>query len=320
MGSQNCRPCYTRRNAAPKLLADSELIFPTDNPLKTSRSEFHSINGLRYHVRLWGEANQPKLFLLHGWMDVAASFQFLVGALEQDCCVIAPDWRGFGLSAWSENAYYFPEYFADLDRLIDHYQADQPVNLIGHSMGGNVAGLYAGIRPNRVAKLALLEGFGLKPTEPAQAPARFTKWLDQLKEPPSFKTYRSVEEFAKRLQQNNRRLTFDRALYIAEHSCKETSPGKFELLSDPAHKLTNPVLYRLEEAKACWSMVTAPTLWITGADSEFMRMQVASADDYASRKACFKQLREEIIADCGHMMHHDQPQALATLLENFLLT
>ncbi len=285
--------------------------------MKPSRSEFHSINGLRYHVRLWGEPNQPTLILLHGWMDVSASFQFLVDALARDWRVIAPDWRGFGLSAWSNNPYYFPDYFADLDRLLDHYQPDIPVNLVGHSMGGNVAGLYAGIRPRRIAKLALLEGFGLKPTESNQAPARFAKWLEQLKEPPNFKTYNSVEEFAQRLQQNNRRLTFARALYIAEHSCKETSLGKIELLSDPSHKLTNPVLYRLEEAKACWNLVSAPSLWITGADSEFMRMQVSSPGDYAARKACFKQLREEVIQDCGHMMHHDQPLALAALLEDF---
>jgi pimeloyl-ACP methyl ester carboxylesterase len=286
--------------------------------LKSSRSELHLINGLRYHVRLWGDENQPTLFLLHGWMDVAASFQFLVDALRQNWRVIAPDWRGFGLSEWSKNPYYFPDYFADLDRLLDHYQSDSPVNLIGHSMGGNVAGIFAGIRPERVAKLVLLEGFGLKPIAPSQAPGRLTKWLDQLKQPPSFKTYGSVEEFAQRLQQNNRRLTFERAQFIAQHSCAETSPGKIELLSDPSHKLTNPVLYRLEEAQAAWQHITAPSLWITGADSEFMRMQVASPDDYASRKACFKDLREEIIPDCGHMMHHDQPQALAMSLETFL--
>jgi pimeloyl-ACP methyl ester carboxylesterase len=285
--------------------------------LKSSRSEFHSINGLRYHVRLWDAPSQPKLFLLHGWMDVAASFQFLVDALEQDWCVIAPDWRGFGLSEWNNQPYYFPDYFADLDRLLDHYQPGSAANLVGHSMGGNVAGLYAGIRPQRVAKLALLEGFGLKPTESSQAPVRLAKWLDQLQERPSFKTYGNVEEFARRLQQNNARLNWDRALHIAEHSCKQTTPGKVELLSDPAHKLTNPVLYRLDEAKACWNQVTAQSLWITGADSEFMRMQVASPEDYALRKACFKQLREAVIPDCGHMMHHDQPRVLANLLETF---
>ena len=84
-------------------------FFRMESPLKSSRSEFPSINGLRYHVRVWGEPNQPKLFLLHGWMDVAASFQFLVDALDQDWCVIAPDWRGFGLSEWNNYPYYFPD-------------------------------------------------------------------------------------------------------------------------------------------------------------------------------------------------------------------
>ncbi len=252
-------------------------------------------------------------------MDVSASFQFLVDALTREWCVIAPDWRGFGLSAWGTNAYYFPDYFADLDRILDHYQPESAVNLVGHSMGGNVAGIYAGIRPRRVNKLALLEGFGLKALEPSQAPARYAKWLDQLKEPPSFKTYGSVGEFARRLQQNNPRLTFERALYIAQHSSKETAPGKVELVSDPAHKLTNPVLYRLEEAKACWNQVAAPTQWITGADSESMRLQVSSPEEYAARKACFKHLREDVIQDCGHMMHHDQPSALAALLDDFFV-
>ncbi len=285
--------------------------------MRLSRSEFFNVNGLSYHLRLWGNPDHPKLFLLHGWMDVSASFQFLVDALTRDWCVIAPDWRGFGLSAWSVHGYYFPDYFADLDRILDHYHADSPVNLAGHSMGGNVAGIYAGIRPQRIAKLALLEGFGLKATQPGDAPARFAKWLDQLREPSRFKTYQSVVELARRLQQNNSRLTSDRALYIAQHSSKPTESGTFELVSDPAHKLTNPVLYRLEEAKACWNQVTAPTLWITGADSNFVRSQLTSVEDYAARKACFKQLREAVIPDCGHMMHHDQPAALAALLEDF---
>lgn len=301
----------TRRNER-----QSQRIFFGLN-LQPSRSEFLDINGLRYHLRSWGEPDHPTLVLLHGWMDIAASFQFLVDELKRDWHVVAPDFRGFGLSAWGNGAYYFPDYFADLDRILDHVRADGPVNLVGHSMGGNIAGLYAGIRPERIAKLALLEGFGLKPVEPSHAPARFKKWLDQLREPPSFKTYANVEEFAQRLQQNNSRLTFERALFIAQHSCRETAPGKVELLSDPRHKLTNPVLYRLEEAKACWRQVGCPTLWITGAHSEFMRAQVSSPEDYAARKACFTHLREEVIPDCGHMMHHDQPHALAALLEDF---
>src|SRR5256885_13949939 len=119
--------------------------------MKPSQSEFVQIRGLRYHCRCWGGERAPKLFMLHGWMDVSASFQFLVDALRRDWRVIAPDWRGFGLSEWAKSdSYWFPDYFADLDRLLEHFQADSPTTLVGHSMGGNVAAMYAGIRPERV--------------------------------------------------------------------------------------------------------------------------------------------------------------------------
>ena len=64
--------------------------------MKKSRSEFINLRGLRTHVRHWGTAGAPKLFMLHGWMDVAASYQFVVDALSHDHYVIAPDWRGYG--------------------------------------------------------------------------------------------------------------------------------------------------------------------------------------------------------------------------------
>jgi len=81
--------------------------------MKAHTSIFVDIRGLRYHCRIWGEADRPKLFMLHGWMDVSASFQFLVDALKTDWQVIAPDWRGYGLSAWGPaDCYWFPTTWA----------------------------------------------------------------------------------------------------------------------------------------------------------------------------------------------------------------
>ena len=110
--------------------------------------------------------------MVHGWMDVAASYQFVVDAFAQDHYVIAPDWRGYGLteSPPTDN-YWFPDYLADLDFLLDHYSPDAPVHLVGHSMGGNVAMLYAGSRPQRIRRLVNLEGFGMA-GDPAVAGAR----------------------------------------------------------------------------------------------------------------------------------------------------
>src|SRR3954454_866662 len=98
--------------------------------MKPSQSEFIIIRGLRYHVRTWGDARRPTLFMLHGWMDVSASFQFLVDALGADWHVIAPDWRGFGLSDRSrDGVYWFPDYFADLEALLSRFHAGRPAVL-----------------------------------------------------------------------------------------------------------------------------------------------------------------------------------------------
>ncbi|MGQ0546927.1 MAG: alpha/beta fold hydrolase [Betaproteobacteria bacterium] len=118
--------------------------------MRKSESLFFPVRGLRDHVRRWPREGAPKMVLLHGWMDVSASFQFLVDALHGEWDVYAPDWRGYGLTEWGKaDCYWFPDYIADLDELLLRIEPSLPVNLVGHSLGGNVAALYAGIRPQR---------------------------------------------------------------------------------------------------------------------------------------------------------------------------
>lgn len=287
--------------------------------MKADRSSFLDIRGLRYHCRIWGGEGRPKLFMLHGWMDVSASFQFLVDALASDWQVIAPDWRGYGLSAWGpSDSYWFPDYMGDLDRLLDHFEPEQPAILIGHSMGGNIASMYAGVRPERVSRLVNLEGFGMSRSEPAKAPARYAKWLDQLADRPGFRDYADFSELAARMRDGNPRLTEARALFLARHWGRETASGRVELRSDPAHKLINPVAYQLDEAMACWRNVAAPVLWIDGADSKTMERLRLNPADHEARKACFRTIRAHSIQDAGHMLHHDQPERLAELIEAHL--
>jgi len=287
--------------------------------MKPSQSEFVQIRGLRYHCRCWGDERAPKLFMLHGWMDVSASFQFLVDALRGNWRVIAPDWRGFGLSEWAKHdSYWFPDYFADLDRLLEHFQPDSPATLVGHSMGGNVAAMYAGIRPERVASLVNLEGLGLTGTRAEKAPERYARWLAELREKPAFRDYENFEALAERLRGNNSRLSAERASFLAQHWGRSKPDGRVELASDPAHKLVNPLLYRLEEAEACWRKVAAPVLWVVGAESKAAEFLKLSPQDLAARKACFQRLTERVVPEAGHMLHHDQPERLAAVIEEFL--
>lgn len=287
-----------------------------------SRSEFIPVRGLQYHIRHWGHEKAPKLFMLHGWMDVSASFQFVVDCLRRDWQVIAPDWRGFGLTrAAGVDTYWFPDYLGDLDAILDHYSPEEPVNLLGHSMGGNVACLYAGVRAARVRKLVNLEGFGLASTRPEQAPGRYAKWLDELKAAPGMRGYASLAEVAARLQKTNNRLSRERAEFLATQWSQQNERGEWMILGDPAHKLSNPVLYRIEEVLACWQQISADVLWVEADGTEVWRMlgQKEQARLEIERRMGFiPKLTKAVVRDAGHMLHHDQPEALAALIEGFL--
>jgi pimeloyl-ACP methyl ester carboxylesterase len=283
--------------------------------MKPSRSRFIAVRGLRYHLREWGEAGAPQLVLLHGWMDVSASFQFVVDAFGRDWHVVAPDWRGFGLSEKGPaDCYWFPDYLGDLDAILDVVSPDAPATLVGHSMGGNVALLYAGVRPARVRAVVNLEGFGLKDCAPAQAPVRYARWLDELKSPPSARRYRSVADVAERLRRNNPRLDGQRAAFLAGHWSRRTAAGEYEIAGDPAHRIVNPVLYRWPEVAACWAAIACPVLWVEAPDTDAHRW-AGDAGEIARRVAALKAVQVARIDDAGHMLHHDQPRQVAGLIE-----
>ncbi|MBO9537510.1 alpha/beta hydrolase [Herbaspirillum sp.] len=287
-----------------------------------SRSEFLQVRGLRYHVRHWGDPGAPKLFMMHGWMDVSASFQFVVDALQGDWHVIAPDWRGFGLTERTHaDSYWFPDYLADLDAILAHYAGDEPVDLLGHSMGGNVVTLYAGVRPQRIRRLINLEGLGLPSAKAEQAPGRFAQWMDEVRNRPLIRGYASLEEVAARLQKNNARLSDERAAFLAQHWAAQDADGLWQILGDPAHKQVSPILYRVDEMMACWSRIAAPVLWVEAKESDIWRFfgQHALMRDEIDRRIGFiPKVRVEMIGDAGHMLHHDQPEQLAALIEGFL--
>ncbi len=306
---------------------------PAYQPLRPSRSTFTPLRAMNYHVHQWGDASlvrsdRPPLVLVHGWMDVGASYQFLVDALAQaegfDRWVLAPDWRGFGLTLTPDaDTYWFPDYVADLDALLDALLPAErfgPVDLLGHSMGGNVAMTYAGARPQRIRRLVNLEGFGMPRTKPEQGPKRLTQWLDELKTPASLRDYASRQEVADRLQANNPLLSADKAAWLAGHWGAAGADGRWHIQGHPAHKRVNPVLYQVEEVLASWKQITAPLLWVEGdlTDTQKWWGQRYSREEFHQRLSVVGQVQRVTLSPSGHMLHHDQPQALAQHLAQFL--
>ena len=298
--------------------------------LRPGRARLLPVRNVHYQLREWGDASlatpeRPLLVLTHGWMDVGASFQFIVDELArlegQSRHVVALDWRGFGGStSGGTDAFWFHDYLGDLDTVLDALSPGAPVDLAGHSMGGNVVMSYAGVRPARIRRLVNLEGFGLPESRADQAPARLAKWLDELKAPAPLRSYGSVDEVAARLCRNNLRLPADKAAWLAPHWSERRADGRWHILGDPAHKLVNPVLYRLEEVMAGWRRIEAPVLWVEGADTEVTKLwgNRYPRADFEARLAQVPRVERLLLEDCGHMLHHDQPAAVAARLRTFL--
>jgi pimeloyl-ACP methyl ester carboxylesterase len=288
-------------------------------PLRPPRHEDVTVRGLRHRVTWWGERTPSPVVLLHGFQDCGATWQFLADCLPRDWSLAAPDWRGFGHSEWAPGGYWFPDYFADLEALLDLLSPGARARIVGHSMGANIAQIYAGVRPQRLAWLVSLEGFGLSPTRPQDAPERYARWLDELRQPLRGGRYRSLAQLAAFLRAKNPRLTSDRAEFIAgawtRPAAAVSDATEVELLFDPKHRLVNPVLYRREEAEACWARTQAPVLLVTG-----------DADDGRSgpRRTAVEAMRAQIrhlevvtVAGAGHMVHHEEPAALARQVAAF---
>jgi pimeloyl-ACP methyl ester carboxylesterase len=304
-------------------------------PQRAGRSVFVSVRGLRYHLLAWGDTSlvtpqRPPLVMLHGWMDVAASFQFVVDAMQPDRYVIAIDLRGFGLTEVPDvDTYWFPDYLGDLeavlDAVIEKEMPGQRVDLLGHSMGGNVAMIYAGVRPARIRRLVNLEGFGLPETKPQHAPKRFAIWLDELRTPARLRGYDSLEAVADRLRKTNPLLPPERAAWLAgqwsrRRADADTARVEREILADPAHRRVNPILYRKEEVLECWRLIAAPVLWVEGDRTDMSKWwgDRYPRADFEARLGVVPDVERVRIENAGHMLHHDQPEALARHMERFL--
>lgn len=274
------------------------------------------LRGLRHRITRWGPPSAQPIILLHGFLDAADSWQFLVDELPADWSFVGLDWRGFGGSDWQPGGYWFSDYLADLEALLDLVATGGPARLIGHSMGGNIAALYGGIRPGRIAWTVNLEGFGLPATSPEEAPDRLARWLDEQSQRSRQTGYASPGDLAKYLCSRNPRLTPPRAEFLARAWTRPMGQ-RYRLASDPRHRLVNPVLYRREEAEACWRRGVAPMLLLLGEHSAFRtRLGESGTDEYF--QSVFPRLTLQTIPGVGHMMHHEEPGVVARCIEQFV--
>lgn len=305
----------------PRRVARLEYVPLRSGPLAVRwwNAAVHGAGGLAAGADLAGSTagHGPLTVFLHGFLDTGETWQFLVDEWPGTPPFLALDWRGFGASPDTGEPYWFPQYYAELDELLEQVSPAAPVNLVGHSMGGNVAMAYAGLRPERVAAVASLDGHGLPRTTSADAVTTYQRWLAQLRgAAPSFGTYPSLEAFAQVLAKRHPRLRSDRLAFIARAWSRAVADG-VTLAMDPFHKLANPVNYRRDEMEACWAAIAAPLLVMLAEQGEF-RGSLGTDGDLEALRRAFSRGQVVELPGVSHLLHHQRPAAVAAWLAAFL--
>lgn len=255
------------------------------------------------------------LLLLHGFLDAAATWDLVAAPLAlAGYEVVAPDLRGFGESGRvPEGGYYhFPDYVADLEDLMKTL-APTWLGVIGHSMGGGVATLFAGTRPERVAKLVVMEGLGPMSEPPSMAVDRMRKWLaDREKIARAPRVLASLDEATARLAASHPRIDRELLRSRAERLLAKNQAGELAWAWDPLHRTTAPTPFNADVFASFVRAITCPTLFISGGPLGW------HPPDEASRLEGFAQLEHVDLEQAGHMMHWTAPERVAAAILDFV--
>jgi pimeloyl-ACP methyl ester carboxylesterase len=277
-----------------------------------------TVRGVDYHLRTWGSEAAPPLVLLHGARDSSASFQFVVDHFKAEWRVIAPDWRGHGRSGWSRGAYWLSDFVCDLDELLSLIFPGETLPIVAHSMGGNIASLYAALRPELVSRLVVLDSLGnTLERSPIAIVEILLEALDERTKRQSQQSYDGITAMAMRLARANRRLPADRAAYLAEaNSCALPEGGRVWAY-DPTFMRPLPSVHSAEEWGDCWRRIAAPVLCLIASDP---RANAATTNPgvVRARAGYFPDITVRTVPETGHNLHHDAPEYIADAVETFL--
>ncbi|MAT83071.1 MAG: alpha/beta hydrolase [Gammaproteobacteria bacterium] len=284
------------------------------HPNPTSHSYFSQ--RLRLHYADWGGSGSPPMLLVHGVQDHCRSWDWFAEAFCDRFHVVAPDLRGHGDSEWVRgSSYHHLDYVYDLDQLV-RQRGLAPSVVVSHSMGGTLASILAGVYPDAVTALVIIEGVGLWPGwngggDPA---ARIDEWIRTTRSLASRlpRRYATLEEAYSRMQQANDHLSPEQARHLTVHGSHRNEDGTYSWKFDnythawPAYRM--PV----DDLTALWSRITCPVLIINGGDGFPHRIgQDGTLDHFADAEVID-------VPGAGHWAHHDEPDAVIEHVEAFL--
>ncbi len=274
---------------------------------------------LRLHYVDWGNESAPPLLMVHGGRDHCRNWDWVAEALRDDYHIIAPDLRGHGDSQWAVGSTYnHVDYVYDIAQLI-HQKKFGPVTIIAHSMGGGVSLTYAGLYPETVEKLVVIEGMGPPPEmieDRINVPAheRLDNWVQDLRKSSGRlpRRYPTLEEAYERMQTENPHLTEDQARHLTIHGSNQNEDGTYSWKFDNYMRNFSPIGLPFEAQYELWGRISCPTLLVRGTESW------ASDPSKDGRADHFQDVTVANIENAGHWVHHDQLDEFLTLTRDFL--
>ncbi len=290
------------------------------------RSRSEKVSGLDHHLLEWspeegarGATAGATAVVVHGFQQAGAAWGDVAVLLAQaGFRVLAPDMRGFGDGARVPvgGYYYFPDYVSDLAGIVRACAGDVPVFLIGHSMGATIVSYFAGAFPERVTKLALVDGCGPPDNPPEVAPARMRRWIETAFEEPAAerKGMTPADALARLVRFNPQIAPEVIARHLPEVSrevgTSESGERLIDWKADPLHNTTSPLPFFAESYKAFARAVTCPVLYVSGGARGF------HVPDEEERLQSFAKLARVTI-EGGHALHWSRPTELAEALVTF---
>ncbi|MEM7019168.1 MAG: alpha/beta hydrolase [Pseudomonadota bacterium] len=286
-------------------------------------------NGVTLRGLCYGSTDFPAVLMIHGSRDLSWGLAPIAEKLAKQYRVIVPDLRGHGDSE-NPGCYTLPYFMADIHAVITQLQLDKPA-LIGHSLGGHIAGRYTAVFPEHISAAVIAEGMGpplpQEQRDEARRRERFRQQMERLLIPVRpLRPMTDLNDAAERLLRNNPKLGKSRALFLAEKGTTIQDDGSLLWNWDPN---IDSLWSTVDQAHSelAWTWIECPVLIVTAEQSltYWTRNDISTelSDDYfrqevERRVAIFQNVQHEWIEDSGHMLHYDQPERFANALLKFL--